>query len=313
MNAYLIMKHILVIGASGFVGSYLARQLLTEGYQVRCLVRDPGKVKALADSGCEIVKGDITDLSSVEPALESIDAVYVTIQTLVPQRVETKDQGFMDIELNGLQNIVESCQRNGVRRLIYVTSIGVSANSKDAWTAGRWKVQEYLLNSGLDVTIIQPGMIVGKGGQCFNMVLANAQKNTAFVIGNGRNKFRCIAIDDLTYDLIGVLNEPQAYGQCYEVGSDDILSSDELIDVAADVVGHSHPSKIHIPLGLLRFAAPLIQLLAKTPKGAMKGAMDSLGQDMIGDPSAIRQLLPRQPVSYREAVNRALKTTKKDH
>ena len=78
------------------------------------------------------------------------------------------------------------------------------------------------------------------------MVLANAQKRTALVVANGRNKFRCIAIDDLTYYLIGVLNEPKAYGQCYEAGSDDVLTRDQLIDAAAKVTGHRYPGKIHI-------------------------------------------------------------------
>ena len=78
------------------------------------------------------------------------------------------------------------------------------------------------------------------------------------------------------------------------------------MDVTADVVGHAHPKKIHIPLGLLRFAAPLIERIAKSPKGAIKGAVSGLGADMIGDPSAIRKLLPRKPLSYRQAVAQAL-------
>jgi len=274
---------------------------------VRCLVRNPDKVRELSELGCEIVKGDLSDLSSLQHALHSMDAVYISIHTLAPQHKETADLGFMDIEMNGLKNIVEGCKMHLVQRLIYVTSLGISADKKDAWTSGRWKTQQYLLNSGLNVTVIQPGMIVGIGGQGFNMVLANAQKKTAFVVGNGRNKFRCIAIDDLTYNLIGVLNEPKAYGQCYEVGSDDVLKGDQLIDAAAEVTGHRHPRKIHIPLALLRFAAPLIERIAKSPKGSIKGALDGLGADLIGDPSAIRTILTRRPLSYKEAVERALK------
>ncbi|GAB2584169.1 SDR family oxidoreductase [Spirosoma areae] len=301
------MKKILVIGASGFVGRYLTRQLVADGYRVRCLARNPDKVKDLADSGCEIVKGDITDLSSIQQALDSMDAVYVSIHTIVPQHADTAGQEFMDIEMKGLQHIVQTCQLHQVHRLLYVTSLGISANSTDAWTRGRWKIQQYLLTSGLDITVIQPGMIVGIGGQGFNLVVANAHKSLAFVVGNGRTKFRCIAIDDLVYNLIGVLNEPKAYGQCYEVGSDDVLTSDELIDTVADVVGHRHPIKIHISLTLLRWASPLIERMAKSPKGAIMGALDGLGQDMIGDPSAIRKLLPRRPLSYQQAVEQALK------
>jgi uncharacterized protein YbjT (DUF2867 family) len=305
------MKKILIIGASGFVGGYLTRQLVAEGFSIRCLVRNPDRVSDLAALGCEIVKGDLSDASSVHSALESVDAVYVSIHTLAPQQKDTVKMGFMDIEMRGLKNIVEGCRSQDVRRLIYVTSLGISADSKDAWTSGRWNTQQYLLNSGMDVTVIQPGMIVGIGGQGFNMVLANAQKRTAFVLGNGKNKFRCIAIDDLVYNLIGVLDEPKAYGQCYEVGSDDVLTSDELIDSAAEVIAHSHPNKIHISLGLLRFAAPLIEWIAKSPKGSIKGALGGIGADLIGDPSAIRNLLPRKPLSYKQAVAQALIRQKK--
>ena len=300
------MKKILVIGSSGFIGGYLTRQLLKDGYGVRCLARTPDKLKGLAGSGCEIVKGDISDAVSVQKALESIDAVYIAIHTLAPQQADTADKGFMDIELNGLENIVNGCEMQQVRRLIYVTAIGISADKTDPWTRGRWKAQQFLINSKLDVTIIQPGMVVGIGGQGFNMVLSNAQKRFAFVVGNGRNKFRCIAIDDLTYDLIGVLDEPKAYGQIYEVGSDDVLSMDELIDIASDVASHRHPGKIHISLGILRFAAPLIQFIAKSPRGAIKGVLDGLGADMIGNSLPIRKLLPMPPLSYRQAVAAAL-------
>ncbi|MCE7066151.1 SDR family oxidoreductase [Dyadobacter sp. CY326] len=301
------MKRILVIGASGFVGGHLTRQLLKENYTVRCLARNPDKVKELAELGCEIMKGDLSDSRSVEQAIASMDAIYISIHTLAPQHKDTANLGFMDIEMNGLKNIVEGCKMHHVQRLIYVTSMGISADSKDAWTSGRWKTQQYLLNSGLNVTVIQPGMIVGIGGQGFNMVLTNAQKRTAFVIGDGRNKFRSIAIDDLTYNLIGVMNEPKAYGQCYEVGCDDILTADQLIDAAADATGHRHPRKVHIPLALLRFAAPLIEFIAKSPKGSIKGALDGLGADLVGDPAAIRKLLPRAPLTYRQAVERAYK------
>ena len=167
-------------------------------------------------------------MPSVNQAIDSIDAVYISIHTLASQHKNTADLDLMDIEMNRLKNIAEGCKIHQIKRLIYVTSLGISEDKKDAWTSGRWKTQHYLLNRGLEVTVIQPGMIVGIGGQGFNMVLANAQKRTAWVVGNGRNKFRCIAIDDLNYYLIRVLNEPKAYGQCYEAGSDDVLTGDQL-------------------------------------------------------------------------------------
>ena len=300
------MRKILVIGASGFVGRHLAQTLLTDGYAVRCLARNPARVQDLATKGCEIVGGDISDLTSLQHALESVQAAYISIHTLSPQPASTAGQGFMDVERNGLENIVTACRANGMRRLIYITFLGISPDSPSAWVRGRWDAEQFLLNSGLDVTIIRPAQIVGVGGRGFDMMVGNAKKSVAMTMASARQRNRNIALDDLVYYLVGVLNDPRAYGQCYDVGCDDILTNDQMMDVAAEVLGRNHPFKIHIPPALLGTLAPLIERVSKFPKGAIKGIVDSFGTDAIGDPTPIRTILPRPPLPYRQAVERAL-------
>lgn len=300
------MKKLLVIGASGFVGRRVAHALLADGYQVRCLARSPAKVQDLAKAGCEIVQGDISDLASMQHALESVQAAYISIHTLSPQPANTAGQGFMDVEMNGLQNIVAACRTQGVSRLIYVTFLGAAPEAPSAWIRERWKAEQFLLKSGLDVTVIQPGQIVGVGGQGFDMMVSQARRPVALMLGGGKQKWRNIAIDDLVYYLVGVLGDPRAYGQCYEVGCDDILTNDQMVDMAADVLSRQHPVKIHLPLALMGALAPLIERVSKLPKGAMKGLVDSMKTDAIGDPTPIREVLPRPPLPYRQAVERAL-------
>ena len=304
------MQKILVIGASGFVGGHLARALLADGYEVRCLARNLAKVEDLAALGCEVVQGDISDLASLQLALDSVEAVYISIHTLSPQHANTKGQGFMDVELNGLRNIVAACQTHGVRRLIYLTSLGTGPKTRSEWTRERWKAEQFLLQSGLDVTVIQPGQIVGVGGTGFDMMVSGAKKSVTLMLANGKQKWRNIAVDDLVYYLVGVLNDSRSFGQCYEVGCDNILSNDQMVDVAAEVLGRPHPRKIHVPRRLLRSLAPLIERLSKLPKGSIKGLMDSMTTDAVGDPTPIRAILPRPPLPYREAVERAIKKEK---
>ena len=303
------MKKILVIGASGFVGKPVAKSLLVGGYAVRCVARNPAKVADLATLGGEIVQGDVSDLASMQQALNAVDAVYITIHTLSTQHPTTAGQDFMAVELNGLQNIVTACRTNGVRRLIYVTFLGVAPDAPSAWVRGRWQAEQFLLKSGLDVTIIRPGMIVGLGGQGFTMMVANARRRVAVVIGSGQQRFRNIAIDDLVYYLVGVLNEPRTYGQSYDVGSDDILTGNQMIDAVAEVLGRPHPGKFHISRTVLRAVAPLIERIARLPNGAIKGMLDSMKTDAVGDPAAIRTILPRSLLSNRRAVERALAAT----
>ncbi len=303
------MKKILVIGASGFLGRHVAQALLADGYAVRCVARNPARVQDLATAGCEVVQGDISDLASMQRALQSVDAVYISIHsihTLSPQPASTTGQGFMDVEMNGLENIVTACRTNGVRRLMYVTSLGVAPDSPSAWVRGRWEAQQFLLNSGLDVTVIQPGQIVGVGGQGFDMMVSQAKRSVALMLANGTQKWRNIAVDDLVYYLVGVLNDPRAYGQCYDAGCDDILTNDQMVDITAEVLGRHHPIKIHVPRTLLGALAPVIERVSKLPKGSIKGLVDSMKADAIGDPTPIRTILPRKPLPYRQAVERAL-------
>ena len=132
---------ILIIGDSGFLGRHVAQALLADGRTVRCMARDTTRVQDLADAGCEVVQGDILDAASVEHALESVQAAYICVHTLSPQGANSSGQDFMGVEETGLRNIVGACERQGVRRLIYVTSIGIAPDAPSAWLRGRWQTE----------------------------------------------------------------------------------------------------------------------------------------------------------------------------
>ena len=300
------MKKILVIGASGFLGRHLAEALLAEGYAVRCLARSFPQQPAPTGAGCERVQGDISDLPSLQRAAASVDAVYISVHTISPQPASTTGHSFMEVERSGLENIVTACRTNGVRRLIYVTFLGITPKSRSAWVRGRWEAEQFLLGSGLDVTCIRPAQIVGVGGRGFDMMVSGAKRSVAVTMALGRQKMRNIALDDLLYYLVGVLSDARAYGQCYDVGCDDILTNDQMMDVAAEVLGRKHPRKVHLSPTLLGALAPWIERMSKLPKGAIRGILDS--QDAVGDPGPIRALLPRPPLPYRRAVERALRS-----
>jgi len=296
------MKKVLVIGASGFVGLSLSKALLAAGYAVCCLARDVAKVQDLADAGCEVVQGDITDLAAVQRAVEAVQAIYIAIHTLSPQPDSVAGQCFMDIEETGVQNVITACRVGGVGQVIYVTSLGISPEGPGEWLRGRWHTEQLLLHSGLAATIIRPGFIVGVGGQGFDTMAGNARRRVAFTLSGNRPKMRTIALNDLIYYLVGVLDNPRAAGQGYDVGNDDILSMNQLLDTTADLLGRPHPVKLQIPLGLLGAFAPLIDRMGKLPSRVMKGIVDGVQVEMIGNPQPIRALLPHPLLPFRQAV-----------
>jgi uncharacterized protein YbjT (DUF2867 family) len=305
------MKNIIVIGASGFLGKHVVRALRDKGCTVRCSARDLSRVQRLAEVGCETVRADISDIASLQGALDGIQAVYISIHTLSPQTANATGQGFMDVEMTGLHNIVTACKAQGVGRLIYITFLGTAPDAASEWIRGRWKAENFLLNSGLDVTVIRPGQIVGVGGLGFNTMVSLAKQAFSInMLGNGKQRMRNIAIDDVVYYLVGVLDDPRSYGKSFDVGCDDVLTYNQMLDVAAEVLGRRHPTRIDLPRAILGTLAPLVERAAKLPKGAIKAILDSVETDSVGDPEPIRAILPRRPVPYRQAVEHALTTSR---
>lgn len=300
------MQKVLVIGASGFIGRHLCQALLAAGHAVRCLARDVAKVEDLAAAGCEIMPGDIADLAVVQRAVTAVEAVYISIHTLSPQPGSGGQARFMDVEKTGVRNVITACQASEVRRVIYVTSLGVAPDEQSEWLRERWHTEQLLLTSGLAATVIRPGFVVGVGGRGFDTMVDNARRRLAFSLSGNRPKMRTIAVDDLVYYLVGVLDEPRSYGQGYDVGNDDVLSINQLIDGTADLLGRPHPLKFQWPLALLGASAPLIERLGKLSGGTIKGIVDGVQVEMVGDPQPLRMLLPRPLLPFPQAVKHAL-------
>lgn len=298
-------RPLLVVGASGLVGRRLARTLLAQARPVRCLARDPARVADLAAAGCAVGRGDIADPAAVRRAVAGSGAVLVSIHTLSPQPAGGTAR-FTDIEARGLENVVAACRAEGVRRVLYVTSLGIAPDAPSEWLRGRHRIEQRLLDSGLDATVIRPGHIVGRGGHGFDAVLGQARRRLAFTLTGDRPLFRTIALDDLVQDLLGVLDEPEAFGRRFDVGSDDVLSLNQMIDRVAGILGRAPPLKRQVPRALLRLLGPPAGRLARLPRGAVAGFLDALSVECVGDPAPIRRLLPRRPLCFHQAVERAL-------
>lgn len=303
-------RPVLVIGASGLVGRRLVQTLLAQGRgsgrRVRCLARDPARVVDLAASGCEVERGDIVDPAAVQRAMVGVGAVIVTIHTLSQQSGAGKQARFMDIEGCGIDNVIGAARAADCRRVIYVTSLGIAPDAPGEWLRERWRIEQRLLDSDLDATVIRPGHIVGIGGQGFDTVLAQARRRVSVTMVGNRPLFRTISVDDLVEDILGVLDEPRAYGTRLDVGSDDVLSVNGMIDIIADVLGRPAPAKLRIPRVLLRAIGPVAGRMAGMPPGAFAGFVEAMAADSIGDPGPIRSILPRARLGFRDSVARAL-------
>lgn len=112
---------ILLTGATGYLGSQIAREIIARKLPLRVLVRDPARLPFdAAGSHCEVVVGDITNLAALRSALDG--AEYV-IHTAALVKMWVRDpREFWRINLAGFQNLLQTAVNSGVRRIIYTSS-----------------------------------------------------------------------------------------------------------------------------------------------------------------------------------------------
>jgi len=131
--------NVLVFGASGATGREVVRQALDRGYSVRAFVRDPGKLQ-IRHARLAVVTGDVTDYAAVERAVQGTDAVASALGS-------GNSLGSQPALIDGVRNIVRAMQHVGVRRLVYLSMLGVGGSSRQLGFVDRYVVLPLLLRN----------------------------------------------------------------------------------------------------------------------------------------------------------------------
>lgn len=144
-------QRVLVIGATGVIGRPVTQQLVAAGFDIRALVRDVPRAAATLDCECEIIPGDLRDPASIDRALDGMDSVYLSLSEPM-----TAKPPSWDPDSDGARTVAAVMQRTNVRRLLRISAMG--AEHDQHWWVARAKneVDQFLLGSGLDVTIFRP-------------------------------------------------------------------------------------------------------------------------------------------------------------
>ena len=115
----------LVTGATGFLGSHVARQLVERGEEVRVLARASSDVRALEGLGAERVTGDLRDAASLESALAGVTRIY---HVEADYRLWARDsREIYESNVNGTRNLLDGARRAGIEKFIYTSTVATIA------------------------------------------------------------------------------------------------------------------------------------------------------------------------------------------
>ncbi len=216
---------ILVVGSTGILGSEICRRLTAKGLAVRGLVRTTSgaeKVAQLKAMGVETVTGDLRDPASLVAACQDVDAVITTATTTISMQPGdsipvTDQQGHLDL--------VQAARQASVRKFIYV-SIPLNTEPSPLTTAKR-TVEQAVISSGMDYTILCPGIFMEIWlSPALGFDYPNAK---ATIYGDGHAPNAYISYKDVAEYAVQSLDNPAASNGVFELGHPQMYSLLEIV------------------------------------------------------------------------------------
>jgi NADH dehydrogenase len=253
---------VFLTGATGFVGKHMLERLVSEGYSVRALVRDPQKVGLSERVKAELVAGDVVEGTRLDEGMQGCDAVIHLVGIIVEKGANT----FERVHHLGTRNVVEAAKRAGIKRFVMMSALGVRADGVVPYQTTKWKGEEEVRQSGLPFCILRPSLIFGEGDGFVTQMMATMRSAPLFrpVPGDGTPKFRPIAVEDVTTCFVRALTYEAATNQTVDLGGADELTLNEVLAEIARCAGVRKPA-VHIPMPLMMAGATVAQKLLKNP------------------------------------------------
>lgn len=224
---------ITLIGGGGFVGRYVAQELLSAGARVRIAQRDPRRalfLKTLGGLGqTQFVAADLRKPTSIARAVAGSDAVVNLVGILAGD--------FAAVQADGARIVAKAAAGAGAAALVHVSAIGADPGSDSAYARTKGEGETAVRTAFPAVTILRPSIVFGREDQFVNRFAAMIAKAPVVPVLRAGTKFQPVHVDDVAKAVVAVLNDTAHSGKTFELGGPDILSMGELQRWIARAIG----------------------------------------------------------------------------
>ena len=235
------IKKVLLLGGSGFLGTYIANRLSQRGIEVTIPTRRRERTKALIiQPNVEMPEANIHSEETLVALMQDQDAVINLVGILHSRDVKlpySKDFAEAHVELP--KKIIAACKAAGVRRLVHMSALNADPKGPSEYLCSKGDGEAIVLaaRNELDVTVFRPSVIFGLGDSFLSMFASVLKKLPFFPLGFGHARFQPVWAADVADAFVDCLGDASTYGQAYDLVGPKVYTLRELVDYTAQLTG----------------------------------------------------------------------------
>src|SRR5271165_4008872 len=292
---------ILVTGGTGYIGGLLIARLEKQGVKLRCLARNPDKLRSRLQATAEVVPGDILDPLSLNRALQGVHTAYYLVHLM---------SGSKDFEREDRQatlNFAGAARQVGVRRIIYLGGLGDDADPKlSPHLRSRHEVGRILRDSGVETIELWASLVIGTGSLSFDLVKALTDRLPVMLCPRWlTTPTQPIAVDDVLDYLLAAKDLPPGESRIFEIGSPDVTTYGGMIREYARQRGVRR-WLISVPVLTPHLSSLWLALVTPASFEVGRHLIEVLKNPTVVRDSTALGVFSIRPMGIREAIQKAL-------
>jgi NADH dehydrogenase len=184
-----ISTNVAVTGANGFVGKNVRKFLYKNKVRVLGISRK--------NFGKYSTETKAQSKNLLEQRLQKKLKNYDVLVHLIGIGVESSGSTFEEINVNLTKNTIKLCKKSGIKKIIYISGLGVSKNNTSNYFTSKYKAEQEIINSGLDYTIFRASYIIGKTDHLTKSLSKQMKKGVIIIPGSGKYQLQPIFVEDV--------------------------------------------------------------------------------------------------------------------
>lgn len=303
---------VLLTGATGFVGSHMVKKLLSEGYEVGCLVRDVAKASQVLGSEVKVYRVDFEDKKSLKKAFEEFEPEALVHLVGILLEDKRRGQTFMRVHYLYSKHLYEVARDYGrLKRVAHMSSLGTHKNAPSLYHRTKYMAEEELRKSGASYCIMRPSLILGPEQKLFYDLWSITKYIRIMALPDGgRYLFQPVDVRDVACAFVKALEVKESEGKTYELCGSKRVSFRELLE---DIFESWKRRMVFLPLPkrLMYLGGLFVERLMHHPpftsdQMLMMWRDNVCGLDEDVEKEGINKLCGREPISYEESLRWSL-------